>query len=125
MTTLREFDLCACATQLLFVFSWYSSLSGFLVRGGVPHSRVNLDLAPYFLYHGFDARPTGLNLVGLRRGGFTAEQISALKHVYQTLFSAHLPLAQALARIEAEAANPHVRHLAEFIRASRRGIARP
>ena len=101
----------------------YSRIGRNVMVGG--NSRVNLDLAPYFLYHGFDARPTGLNLIGLRRAGFSAKDIRALKHAYQTLFSARLPLAQALARIEAEAADPHSRHLVEFIRGSQRGIARP
>ena len=39
-----------------------------MVAGG---TRVNQDLVPYFMYSGLYATPHGLNLVGLRRAGFT------------------------------------------------------
>jgi UDP-N-acetylglucosamine acyltransferase len=87
-------------------------------------TRVNLDLAPFFLYSGYHMKPTGLNLVGLKRAGFTAEEISALKQAYRILFLSNLKLERALARIEAEIPTEHARHLVDFIRLSQRGICR-
>ena len=43
------------------------------------NTRVNSDAPPYFLYSDFNIAPKGLNMVGLRRAGFTHEQISKLK----------------------------------------------
>ena len=87
-------------------------------------SRVNLDLAPFFLYSGYHMRPTGLNLVGLRRAGFGPADLAALKQAYRLLFRSGLKLEQALERIEAEVPNEHARHLVSFVRASKRGICR-
>ena len=86
------------------------------------NSRVNLDLPPFFLYAGFDARPTGLNLVGLRRAGFSKEQVRELKQAYALLYQRGLALEEALRRLDEL---PAARELADFIRGSQRGIARP
>jgi UDP-N-acetylglucosamine acyltransferase len=93
-----------------------------MIAGGV---RVNRDCPPFFLYGGLYAEPKGLNVVGLRRAGFTAEQISSLKKAYRLLYRSGLKLEEALARIEAEVATEEARHLVAFIRRSERGIARP
>ena len=92
-----------------------------MVAGG---SRVNMDLTPFLLCAGFDARPTGLNLVGLRRAGYQREEIAAIKQTYQILFRSGLRMADALARVEAEVDSDHARHIIEFIRKSKRPIAR-
>jgi UDP-N-acetylglucosamine acyltransferase len=85
---------------------------------------VNKDAAPYFLYSEFNIAPCGLNLVGLRRAGFAAADIAALKKAYRLLFRENLPLEDALRRIEEEVPTDHTRHLVNFIRSSKRGIAR-
>jgi UDP-N-acetylglucosamine acyltransferase len=87
-------------------------------------TRVNLDLAPYFLYSGYRMKPTGLNLVGLKRAGFAEADIAALKRAYRILFQSGLKLEEALARIEAEIPTEHARHLVTFVRRSERGICR-
>lgn len=86
------------------------------------NSRVNLDLPPFFLYAGFDARPTGLNLVGLRRAGFTKEQLRELKLAYSLLYQSGLTRAEAVERLSAM---PLGGEVAAFVRGSERGIARP
>ncbi len=88
------------------------------------NTRVNSDAPPYFLYADFDIAAKGLNLVGLRRAGFTREEIGALKIAYRLLYRSGLKLEEALARIETEVSTEHTRHLVRFIRASKRGIAR-
>ncbi|MDQ3685577.1 MAG: hypothetical protein M3430_08240 [Acidobacteriota bacterium] len=64
-----------------------------------------------------------MNSGGLRRAGFTAEARRALKRACQSLFHAGTPLADALREME-ELDDEHVRHLADFIRHSRRGFTR-
>jgi UDP-N-acetylglucosamine acyltransferase len=65
-----------------------------------------------------------LNLVGLKRAGYQASQIAAIKQAYLTLYRSGLSLRDALARIEAAGATPEALHMAEFIRRSERGICR-
>jgi UDP-N-acetylglucosamine acyltransferase len=66
----------------------------------------------------------GLNLVGLRRAGFKASEVAALKTAYKLLYKSGLKLEEALHRIELEVPTEHTRHLASFIRSSKRGICR-
>ncbi len=101
----------------------YSRIGRLAMIGG--NTRVNLDAPPFFLYSGFDIAPIGLNLVGLKRAGFTTTQIATLKRAYRLLYREGLPLAAALARIEAELpGEPAAAHLVRFCRASSRGICR-
>jgi UDP-N-acetylglucosamine acyltransferase len=86
-------------------------------------SKVVQDVLPYFTTDGNPPRVRGLNTIGLRRGGFTPESRAALKRAYQILFRARLPLAHALSALE-ESGDEHVRHLARFIRDTRRGFTR-
>jgi UDP-N-acetylglucosamine acyltransferase len=88
------------------------------------NTRVNLDAPPFFTYSGFAIEPRGLNVVGLKRAGFEAPQVSILKQAYRYLYRSSLKLEEALARIESEIPTPETLYLAAFIRASRRGIAR-
>lgn len=89
-------------------------------------SMVSLDVPPYCTAVGDRAHLHGLNLVGLKRRGWTNEQITLLKKSYRTLFSEGLPLKEALVAVrEAAASTPAILHLADFIAASTRGICRP
>ena len=85
---------------------------------------MNSDLPPFFLYSDFNVAVKGLNLVGLKRAGFTREQVSALKNAYRLLYRSGLRLEEALGKIEGELGTEHTRHLVEFIRRSKRGICR-
>ncbi|MCC7176652.1 MAG: acyl-ACP--UDP-N-acetylglucosamine O-acyltransferase [Bryobacterales bacterium] len=86
-------------------------------------TRVNRDAPPFFLFAGPYIVPRGLNLVGLKRAGFTSSQIAPLKKAYMLLYRSGLKLAEALARVEAEVPTEHTAHLVRFIRSSERGIA--
>jgi UDP-N-acetylglucosamine acyltransferase len=88
------------------------------------NTRVNLDAPPFFTYAGFSVRPRGLNVVGLKRAGYQASDISTLKKAYRTLYRSGLQLAEALAKIETEMPTPETLHLVSFIRGSERGICR-
>jgi UDP-N-acetylglucosamine acyltransferase len=100
----------------------FSNIGRLAMIGG--NTRVNSDAPPYFTFSGFNIAAKGLNLVGLRRAGFPAEEIGRLKTAYKLLYKCGLKLEEALARIELEAPSDHTRHLVEFIRASKRGICR-
>jgi UDP-N-acetylglucosamine acyltransferase len=93
----------------------------FAMVGG--KSKIVQDVLPFFTTDGNPPRARGLNVIGLRRGGFSAGERGALKRAYQLLFRARLPLGSALAALE-EVGDANVSHLADFIRASRRGFTR-
>jgi UDP-N-acetylglucosamine acyltransferase len=101
----------------------YSKVGRLAMIGG--NTRVNADVPPYFLYSDFNVTPKGLNIVGLRRAGFTVSDVSVLKRAYRLLFSSALKLDDALVRIESECGeSEHARHLVSFVRRSERGICR-
>jgi UDP-N-acetylglucosamine acyltransferase len=105
------------------VIHQFSRIGRLAMIGG--NVRVNQDAPPYFLYGRFDIEPIGLNRVGLRRAGLSPDDQGAIKQAYRLLYLSGLGLEQALTRMEMEIDNPHVRHLADFIRRSERGICRP
>lgn len=86
-------------------------------------SKIVQDVLPFFTTDGNPPRVCGLNTIGLRRGGFSAEARRAIKRAYQLLFRARLPLERSLAALE-EMNDENVAHLARFIRDSRRGFTR-
>jgi UDP-N-acetylglucosamine acyltransferase len=83
------------------------------------------DLPPFVTAAGNMAKPYGINSEGLRRRGFAAEDIAALKRAYRTLYRSGLALADARAQLQAQSAEcRHVRALVEFLDRSKRGIIR-
>ncbi len=100
----------------------FSRIGRLAMVGG--NTRVNSDLPPYFLYSDFNVAPKGLNLVGLKRAGFSQQEIRQLKTAYRLLYRTGLKTHEALARIEAEIPSEHTLYLADFIRRSKRGICR-
>ena len=100
----------------------YSKIGRLAMISG--NTRVNLDAPPFFTSSGFAIEPRGLNLVGLKRAGYKAPEVSILKQAYRYLYRSNLKLEEALARIESEIPTPETLHLVAFIRASRRGVAR-
>jgi UDP-N-acetylglucosamine acyltransferase len=100
----------------------FSKIGRLAMIGG--NTRVNSDVPPYFMYSDFNVAAKGLNLVGLRRAGFSIQDISLLKTAYKLLYRSGLSLQDALSRIESELPSEHTLHLVDFIRQSKRGICR-
>ncbi len=88
-------------------------------------SVVLADVPPYVTAMGNTAKPYGLNSEGLRRRGFSAASISALKRAYKTLYRSGLTFEQAKQALhEQSAANPEVKVLVDFLAGSKRSIIR-
>src|SRR3954463_7243667 len=74
------------------------------------------DVPPYVKASGNPMHPYGINSEGLRRRGFTAEAIQALKRAYRTLYRAGLTLEEAKAELAAQAGEqPEVQRLVDFL----------
>ncbi|MCC4116634.1 acyl-ACP--UDP-N-acetylglucosamine O-acyltransferase [Aromatoleum toluclasticum] len=83
------------------------------------------DLPPCVTVAGNPAKPHGINSEGLRRRGYSAEGIAAIKRAYRALYRAGLSLDDARARVaEIAAEHPEVTLFADFIASSGRGIVR-
>ena len=81
---------------------------------------VTLDVIPYAIVIGHRGELAGLNRVGLRRGGFSVEQIHALHRAYQALFSGDGTLAARVSAIaESHAGDPNVMRIVDFIRSGK------
>jgi UDP-N-acetylglucosamine acyltransferase len=86
---------------------------------------VNRDVPPYVMVAGEYAQPRGINAEGLKRRGFSAERIAAIKRSYRALYMAGLPLAEARAKIADEAAgSDDLKLLLDFIDGSTRSLIR-
>jgi len=83
------------------------------------------DLPPYVMAAGDSAKPYGINVEGLRRRGFSAESLAAIKRAYKTLYKSGLTLDQAKARLAEQAGTcAEIAPLAEFLQGATRGIVR-
>ncbi len=85
---------------------------------------VSLDVPPFTQACGDRAKLYGLNLVGLRRHGFSRETIRALKRAYRILFRSKFMFREAIERIEKEFSEPQVKYLVDFLKSSQRGFCR-
>lgn len=86
-------------------------------------SKVVTDIPPYSTCDGHPAKFFGLNIVGLKRAGFSHEVVSDLKKAYGIYFSSGLNRKNALEEIKKQLpASDQVNHLIDFISNSKRGI---
>jgi UDP-N-acetylglucosamine acyltransferase len=89
---------------------------------------VENDVIPYGMALGNRAGLAGLNVVGMRRLGFSRELIQNLRNAYRLLFSNEGTLMERLADVESSelARDPHVREILDFIKAqSERSLCVP
>lgn len=86
-------------------------------------AKVVQDALPFCITDGNPARARGLNLVGLRRAGFKAPEIAALKEAYRLLYQ-RVPVKEAVESM-GKSSSDAVRELAAFIVQGKRGFAHP
>ena len=88
-------------------------------------SAINRDVPPFIYVAGQFAVPRGVNAEGLKRRGFDAERIAAIKRAYRTLYLSHKTLEQARAALADQAgASEDVRAFCDFIDRSERSLVR-
>lgn len=88
-------------------------------------SAVNKDVPPYVTASGNHAKLYGLNLIGMKRRGFSAEALQALKDSYRIIFRSSMLLSQAIAQVRNDVPDfVEVRHFLDFIQKSKRGVCR-
>jgi UDP-N-acetylglucosamine acyltransferase len=87
------------------------------------------DVPPFVILNGNPAAAHGINIEGLKRRGFSREQIGAIRNAYKIIYKSGNTLEEAKAALtEAEAATPeaadHLRMMRNFLASTTRGIVR-
>ncbi len=82
------------------------------------------DIPPYVKADGMPSKVYGLNVLGLKRNGVSAERREQLKQAYNLVYRAKLNLSQAIAEISKSLARtPEIEQFVRFLQsASRQGI---
>ncbi|MBE6297404.1 MAG: acyl-ACP--UDP-N-acetylglucosamine O-acyltransferase [Bacteroidales bacterium] len=92
-----------------------------MIQGG---SRINKDIPPYIIVAREPAKYSGLNIVGLRRRGFSNETIKGIHEAYRHIYESGTIVSTAIARIK-ESGNliPEVENIINFVeKKAERGI---
>lgn len=87
------------------------------------HSKVVKDVPPYITAGGFPLKYEGLNLIGLRRRGFTNSQINKIDFAYNKLYKSGMNVSAAVRELKKEKnITDEIKDIIDFIEASERGI---
>lgn len=93
-----------------------------MIEGG---AKVKRDIPPYLMIAGEPARFSGLNKIGLKRRGYTDEEIQILSDAYRTVYRSGITTVEAIDKLEADFINNEkVAVITEFLKRSKRGIVR-
>lgn len=111
------------------ILSGYAAVHQFCKVGAhaflANNTAATRDVPPYLLVAGTPAEPKGINSEGLKRRGFTAEQIANIKQAYRVLYRDGLKLEEAGQELERLAAGqPELRLFTEFLPTVTRSIVR-
>jgi UDP-N-acetylglucosamine acyltransferase len=81
------------------------------------------DVPPFVMSGRFPIRYEGLNKVGLKRRGFSEQDIQAIKRAYDLIYISGFNVSQGLVKVEQELGNNvYVQEIISFVRKSKRGI---
>lgn len=101
----------------------FSKIGDYCMVGG--NRGVNKDIPPFSLVTGEPLRWAKINVIGLRRRGFTPEQIKMIDSVYDTLYFSKLIVSAAVKKIkDTFEMTKEVKMIIDFIEDSERGIIR-
>jgi UDP-N-acetylglucosamine acyltransferase len=89
-----------------------------MIQGG---SAVASDIPPYVMAANIPLKYSGLNSIGLKRRGFTSNDIQDIKNAYKTLYFSGLNTSDAKIELE-KSDNNYVKNILEFINQSKRSI---
>lgn len=88
-------------------------------------SLVDKDVPPFVKVAGYAGKPFGLNTVGMKRRGFTPEQVLMLRRAYKVIYRKGLTTKHAIAELQNMILDcPEIQMFVDFIQTSERGIVR-
>jgi UDP-N-acetylglucosamine acyltransferase len=91
-----------------------------MIQGG---SRFSMDIPPYIIAGKEPIRYAGLNIIGLRRRGFSNETIELIKEAYTIIYNSTGTRAEAIEEIKNTlTVTPEIQYIIDFVSSSQRGI---
>ena len=111
------------------ILSGYAGIHQFCKVGAhsflANNAAVTRDVPPFLLVAGTPAEPKGVNSEGLKRRGFSPEQIANIRNAYRLLYRSGLKLAAAVEQLQALAVDqPELQPFVQFLAVSERSIVR-
>lgn len=97
----------------------FCNVGDFAMIGGC--SKVTLDVPPYAMVDGNPAMITGLNTLGMRRGGIDKDRYRCIVDAYKLLFRSGKTIQQALNELK-KSDSPDAAAIAAFFEKSERGL---
>jgi UDP-N-acetylglucosamine acyltransferase len=89
------------------------------------YAGTSRDVPAYTMISGQPPSPKGINSEGLKRRGFSAEQIRNIRNAYRVVYRSGLKLTEAIAELEGQIAdNPELELFVNSLKSSERGIIR-
>ena len=93
-----------------------------MVQGG---TRTSKDIPPFVIAGREPVAFAGLNIIGLRRRGFSRETIDSIAHAYRLIYQCNLTVNEAVEAIRNEVPmSQEIEYIIEFVSGSQRGIIR-
>lgn len=93
-----------------------------MIQGG---TRLGKDIPPYIMAGREPVCYSGVNLIGLRRNGYSNEKINEIQEVYRIIYQSGYNFTDAVCRIEQEfEQTPETQCIVQFVKNSPRGIVR-
>jgi UDP-N-acetylglucosamine acyltransferase len=111
------------------IFGGYSGVHQFTKIGSYAflanNTAATYDIPPYFTAEGRPAVPRIVNEIGLKRRGFSVEQVRNIRNAFRVLYRSNLKLAEATEQLRVLAQTQvEIKALVDFLDNSQRGIAR-
>ena len=92
-----------------------------MIQGG---SRFSQDIPPYIIAGKHPLKYAGVNIIGLRRRGFSNELIENIHNAYRILYSKGL-MKEGIEEIKKQlTVTPEIQYIIDFVSSSQRGIIR-
>lgn len=114
-------DDCAIISAEVLVHQFVHIGGYVMIQGG---SRTSQDIPPYVIAGKEPIRFAGLNLVGLRRRGYSNESITAIREAYNTIYSKGI-IKEGIDEVKnAMEITPEIKYVLDFIESAQRGIIR-
>lgn len=114
-------DDCAIISAEVLVHQFVHIGGYVMVQGG---SRTSQDIPPYVIAGKEPIRFAGLNLIGLRRRGFSNEQILAIREAYNTIYSKGI-IKEGIEEVRnTMEITPEIKYVLDFVESAQRGIIR-
>jgi UDP-N-acetylglucosamine acyltransferase len=98
----------------------FCRIGKFAMVGGQAH--IKKDVPPYVTVDGRVSKIVGLNLIGLKRNGFTAAEIVTLKRAYRMIYRSGASFDEVVKRLAAQFADGPAAEFARFLSGGRRGF---